>query len=273
MDVGKKHIEWAKRTCNPITGCNGPDGVRCEYCYAHRIAHRFKNVHGYPSPDPFVPAFHPHRLEKIEKRKKPTIYFFGSMCDWLDDAVKPAWRKQCLKVMAQNPRHTFITLTKQYKNLWKIAFDSPSEFGVIPPNVWVGITVNDRSQVWGMNELRKVGASGEAPIRFVSFEPLKEDLANIVNLNKIDWIIIGAQSKQNKIAGLPSVPAFMPERSWVKKLVYKTLTPVDGGDIPFTKVFLKPNLGDYVAKEWFTEKIEQMPEPYVEESEEYSHAT
>ena len=53
----------------------------------------------------------------------------------------------------------------------------------------------------------------------------------------------------------------------MKKLVYKTLVPVDTipVSVPFTKVFLKPNLGDYVAKKWFTEKIEQMPEPYVEE--------
>jgi len=260
MDIGKKHIEWAKTTINPITGCNGPDGTRCEYCYAERIAHRFKGVHGYPSPDPFVPAFHPRRLEQIYQRKKATTYFMGSMCDWLDDAVLPEWRKECLKAMAENPHHTFITLTKQYKNLWKIAFDSPFG-GPIPANVWVGITVSDRSQVWGIEELRKI----ESYVRFISFEPLKEDLANIVDLTNIDWLIIGAQSKQNGIAHLPSVPAFMPERAWVKKLVYKTLVPVDTGDVPFTKVFLKPNLGDYVEKGWFTEKIEQMPDPYVEE--------
>ena len=273
MDVGKRHIEWAKHTINPITGCNGPNGTRCEYCYAERISHRFKNVHGYPSPDPFVPAFHPNRLQKIADRKKPTIYFFGSMCDWLDDAVRPEWRKQCLEVMAQNPRHTFITLTKQYKNLWKIAYDSPNALDAgplaTPPNVWVGVTVTDRSQVWGMDELRKI----EAPIRFVSFEPLKEDIANIVNFNKIDWVIIGAQSQQGGIAGLPSVPAFMPEKAWVQKLVSRAINIVnpDGFKIPSPKIFLKPNLGDYVAKGWFTEKIELMPNPHVvEESEEYS---
>ncbi len=261
MDIGKKHIEWAKRTCNPITGCNGPDGKRCAYCYAERIAHRFKNVHGYPSPDPFVPAFHPHRLAIIEKRKKPTVWFMFSMADWLDDAVLPSWRKQCLQVMADNPRHTFITLTKQYKNLWKIQYDSPN--GVIPPNVWVGITVTDRSQVWAINELRSahVFAHQAVSVRFVSFEPLKEDIANIVDLSGIDWIIIGAQSRQNGIAGLPPVPAFMPPGSWVKGLIRKARTVADTVpvSVPHTKVFLKPNLEDYVAKGWARDILEEMP--------------
>lgn len=264
MEIGKKNIEWAKQSVNPITGCNGPDGKRCEYCYAERIARRFKNVHGYPSPDPFVPSYHPHRLEKISKRKKPTIYFFGSMCDWLDDAVKPAWRKECLQVMADNPRHTFITLTKQYKNLWKIAYDSPEPHRAIPPNVWVGITVTDRSQVWGIEELKKV----RSPIvRFISFEPLKEDIANIVDLDGIDWIIIGAQSRQNGVEELKPVPAFMPEKTWVQKLAYKPCIGIPDTiptRFPTTKVFLKPNLGDYVAKGWFSHKLEEMPEPYTE---------
>ncbi len=257
MEIGKKNIEWAKTTINPITGCMGPNGKRCEYCYAERIAHRFKDVLGYPSPDPFVPAFHPHRLERIERRKKPTIYFFGSMCDWLDDGVKDEWRWRCLEVMENNPQHTFITLTKQYKNLWKIEHGSPVE--VIPDNVWVGISVTAKDRVWGIDELRKI----QAPVRFVSFEPLKEDLANLVDLSGIDWIIIGAQSRQNGIAHLPSVPAFRPDKVWVQKLVYKAMTVPDTipVSVPYTKVFLKPNLGDYVGDGWFDKKIEQMPEP------------
>lgn len=266
MEIGKKNIEWAKSSINPITGCMGPDGKRCSYCYAERIAHRFKDVHGYPKPDPFVPAFHPHRLEIIKKRKKPTVYFFGSMGDWLDDDVKPEWRKQCIEVMAENAQHVFITLTKQYKNLWKIAYDSPS--GIIPANIWVGITVNNRSQVWGIDELRKV----ESYIHFVSFEPLLEDVSNIVDFFGINWIIIGAQSKQNGIDDLLPVPRFIPEKTWVQKLVYKTgyrgrSVPING---KWTRVFLKPNLGDYVAKGWFPAKVEEMPEPYSEVLEEYS---
>jgi len=249
MEVGKKNIEWSKVSINPITGCNGPDGKRCEFCYAERIARRFKGLHGYPEPDPFVPAFHPHRLEKILKRQKPTVWFFGSMCDWLDDAVESRWRRDCLITMADKEEHVFITLTKQYGNLWKAAYDSPG--GMIPWNVWIGISVCYRSQIWGMEKLRQI----DAPIRFVSYEPLKEDISNIVHLEGIDWIIIGAQSKQAGIDELPSIPYFRPEKTWVQRLVEKARKL----EIP---VFLKPNLGDYVADGWFDEKIEEMPDPY-----------
>jgi len=253
----KKNIEWSEASINAITGCNGPGGVRCSFCYAQRIACRFKGgVHGYPQPDPFAPAFHPKRMDPVRTRKKPTLYFFGSMCDWLDDGVKPGWRFYCLSAMAENDRHIFITLTKQYKNLWKIAYDSPwkiagSPSGMIPWNVWVGISICYRSQVWGLKELRKVDAS----VKFVSFEPLKEDVSNIIQLEDVDWIIIGAQSKQPKIDNLPAVPYFRPEKTWVQRLVEKARE----AEIP---VFLKPNLGDYVADGWFDKKIEERPDPY-----------
>jgi len=258
MEVGKKNIEWAKLSVSPITGCNGPGGVRCEFCYAHRIAQRFKNVHDYPKPDPFIPAFHPKRLDQIIARKKPTIWFMFSMADWLDDGVKPEWRGRCLEVMGEAEQHVFVTLTKQYKNLWKVAYDSPS--GMIPRNVWVGISVCYRDQVWGMEELRKVDSS----VKLVSFEPLKEDVSNIVHLDDIDWIIIGAQSKQAGIGDLPSIPYFRPEKTWVQKLVYKACQRPDTipTSVPWTKVFLKPNLGDYVADGWFSEKVQEMPDPH-----------
>lgn len=259
MEVGKRNIEWARLSVNPITGCNGPDGCRCDFCYAERIANRFGEVWGYPEPDPFVPLFHPKRLDQIRSRRKATIFFFGSMCDWLDDGVKPEWRRECLEVMAENDRHIFITLSKQYKNLWKVEYDSPD--GMVPWNVWVGASVCYRSQVWGINELRKVDCS----VRFVSFEPLKEDLSNIVNFEGIDWTIIGAQSRQSGIGNLPSVPYFRPEKSWVRKLVYKARTAemarrILGHRDPMP-VFLKPNLGDYVGDGWFAEKLELMPDP------------
>lgn len=247
LEGRKKHIEWAQRTINPIKGCNGPGGVRCDFCFAHRYALRFGKRWGYAEPDPFIPEFFPDRLKHIRRRIKPMIWFFGSMTDWLDNAVKPEWREACLKCMAESPRHIFITLTKQYKNLWKIAYDSPE--GKIPSNVWVGISVCFKSQVWGISELAKT----DAVIRFASFEPLKEDM-NSVRLEGLDWIIIGAQSMQTVVAGLPAIPYFRPKKEWVQRLAYKA-KQVD----PPLDVFLKPNLRDYVADGWFDEKIEEMP--------------
>jgi len=242
----KKNIEWSEKSINSITGCNGPEGVRCVGCYAERIAMRFAGINGYPAEDPFRPTWHPHRLKNITKRRKATVWFFGSMCDWLDDDVESSWRRNCLSVMCGKPDHIFITLTKQYKNLWKAAYDSPG--GVFPKNVILGISVTKRSQVWGIEQLR----DSEAYCKVISFEPLLEDVANIVDLEGIGWVIIGARSRQPSIRHLKAVPGFRPPNSWVRSLIAKAR---EAG----AYVFLKPNLGDYVSDGLCDEKLEEYP--------------
>jgi len=250
----KQNIEWSEMSINAITGCNGPEGQRCYGCYAERIAMRFAGINGYPADDPFRPTWHPHRLKNITKRRKATVWFFGSMCEWLDDGVESSWRRSCLGVMAGKTEDIFITLTKQYKNLWKAVYDSPGGIdrgglvGVLPKNVILGISVTKRSQVWGINELKKT----KAYCKVISFEPLLEDISNIVYLDGIDWIIIGARSKQPGIGHLPATPAFKPPNFWVKQLIKKAQ---DAG----AYVFLKPNLGDYVSDGLCDEKMEEYP--------------
>lgn len=231
-----RNIEWTEKTWNPITGCNGPGGKRCEFCYAQRFAHRFKDIHGYPEDDPFKPAFHKKRLSQVYERKKPTVYFFGSMCDHLDEGVEIEWRQKSYKAIADNQQHLFITLTKRYENLWKIEYDSPEQ--AIPRNMVVGISVNKRNQVWGIDELRKINA----PCRMVSFEPLLEDVANIVDLNGIQWIIIGAQTRQSGIGDLPTVDEFQPETKWMERLVKKA-------EDSRADVFIKHNVKKHPIKE------------------------
>lgn len=110
--MNKSKIEWCDMTWNPITGCYHG----CEYCYARRIAHRFRNQDeesikmtkffkaNYknggdlvcleseskdPYPVEFVPTFHKNRLDEPLKRKKPTKIFVSSMGDlfgeWVPD--------------------------------------------------------------------------------------------------------------------------------------------------------------------------------------------
>ena len=242
----KKNIEWSERSINVITGCNGPDGKRCEYCYAQRIALRFEGRNGYPIGDPFKPTYHSERLQQILSRKKPTIWFFGSQCDWLDDGVLPTWRANCLNVMARSNQHIFITLTKQYKNLWKAPYDSPN--GKLPKNVILGISVTNREQVWGIEELRNTGAY----CKMISFEPLLENISNIINLDGIDWVIIGGKSKQPSIKHLPASQKFGPPENWVWGIVEKAKSAAFQHPIPITRVFMKPNIG-------FSKRLEEYP--------------
>jgi protein gp37 len=165
--------------------------------------------------------------------------------------ARQEWRREALKIMKACPHHIFVTLTKQYDKLWMIAADSPelSRMGwtphaiesvraelsrvgsfthipsrEIPRNVIVGISVTKRDQVRGIDELREVPA-----FRLVCFEPLLEDVSDLVDLTGIGWIIIGKRTKQRKI------PEFTPEWEWVDRLITKAREL----DIP---VFLKPSM-------------------------------
>lgn len=225
----KKNIEWSEISINAITGCNGPGGKRCEGCYAERIAMRFAGCNGYPKDDPFRPTWHPERLEHIRRRKMATVWFFGSQCDWLDPGVEESWRKACLEVMGSKTNQIFITLTKQYARLGRVLLNSP--YGTLPPNVILGISITKRNQVPGIDMLRQIPAF----CNVISFEPLLEDVAPLVDFEGIDWIIIGARSRQNKIGGLPAVPEFQPKKDWVEGLVRRAH---DSGVL----IFMKPNL-------------------------------
>ena len=60
---------------------------------------------------------------------------------------------------------------------------------VIPKNAWLGVTVENRISKGRIDVLKKL----DAPIRFLSCEPLLEDLGNL-NLDNIDWVIVGGES-------------------------------------------------------------------------------
>lgn len=62
-------------------------------------------------------------------------------------------------------------------------------FEVAFPNVWLGVSVEDRKRLSRLDALRRTPAA----VRFVSAEPLLEDLGE-VDLNGIDWVIVGGES-------------------------------------------------------------------------------
>lgn len=59
----------------------------------------------------------------------------------------------------------------------------------LPDNCWLGVSVGVKSSLPRIDIIRSAYAS----IRFVSFEPLLEDMGEI-NLQGIDWVIIGGES-------------------------------------------------------------------------------
>jgi protein gp37 len=89
-------------------------------------------------------------------------------------------------VMVDTPQHTYQLLTKRPRRLTRMASSLPW-----PPNVWVGVSVEQQEQAWRVAELRKVPAA----VRFISAEPLIGPLD--LDLAGIDWLIAGGESGAN----------------------------------------------------------------------------
>jgi protein gp37 len=177
-------IEWTERTWNPVTGCT-KISPGCKHCYAESMALRLQamGTHGYENA--FKLTIHPHRLEEPLKRKKPTIYFVNSMSDLFHQKVSVAFVEQVFDVIAACPQHNFQILTKRPERMAQF-FSKRS----IPQNCWLGTSVEDkRYGLPRIDVLRNVPSK----IRFLSIEPLLEDLGS-VNLENIHWVIVGGES-------------------------------------------------------------------------------
>jgi protein gp37 len=127
----------------------------------------------------------PNRLEEPLKRTKPTIYFVNSMSDLFHEEIPDDYIRQVFDVIRKAPQHTFQVLTKRAERMAAFFKDYAS-----PKNAWLGVTVEDRAYgVPRLDWLRRVPAH----IRFVSVEPLLEDLGTL-NLDGIHWVIVGGES-------------------------------------------------------------------------------
>src|SRR5690606_5516739 len=108
-----------------------------------------------------------------------------SMSDLFHEDIPDSFLDQVFSVIEDTPHHTYQILTKRAERL-------PQYFGgrSCPSNVWLGVSVEDRKYgVPRIDHLRQV----DAKIRFLSVEPLLEDLGQI-DLTSIHWVIVGGES-------------------------------------------------------------------------------
>lgn len=177
-------IEWTEHTWNPISGCNKVS-PGCKHCYAEAMANRLKAMGTKGYENGFKLTLQPDKLEQPLLRKKPTKYFVNSMSDLFHEQVPFEYIEQVFSVIEQCPHHIFQILTKRSKRMVEYF-----EQHHVPQNAWIGVTVEDkRHGVPRIDDLRKI----PAVIRFLSVEPLLEDLGEI-SLKDIHWVIVGGES-------------------------------------------------------------------------------
>jgi protein gp37 len=109
------------------------------------------------------------------------------MSDLFHARVPLEFVQQAFEVMTETPQHTYQILTKRALRLKRIAPELPW-----PPNVWVGVSVEDAEVGHRVDVLREVPAA----VRFLSCEPLLGPLDDL-SLDGIHWVIAGGESGRN----------------------------------------------------------------------------
>lgn len=178
----KSRIEWTEASWNPVTGCTKVS-PGCAHCYAETFAERFRGVVGHPYQQGFDLKLWPERLSLPLTWKRPRRIFTNSMSDLFHVDVPEAYIARVFEVMVQADWHTFQVLTKRPERAAALASSLPW-----PPNVWMGTSVENQTFTTRIDALRQIPAH----IRFLSCEPLLGPLT--LNLNGIDWVIVGGES-------------------------------------------------------------------------------
>ena len=177
-------IEWTDKTWNPITGCT-KQSAGCQHCYAEVMARRLKAMKLNKYRNGFQLTLHPDTLEEPVAWKKGHNIFVCSMSDLFHKDVPFDYVDQVMDVIHRTPQHRYQILTKRAERMSEYFITRP-----VPANVWLGVTVECQATKSRIDSLRSIKS---APIRFLSCEPLLEDLG-IMNLSNIDWVIVGGES-------------------------------------------------------------------------------
>ncbi len=180
-------IEWTDATWNPIIGCS-KISAGCKNCYAEVMAKRLQSMGIAAYKDAFQLKLMPERLKEPLKKQKPTMYFVNSMSDLFHEKVPFDYIDQIMEVIKKTPQHNYQILTKRAEVMAKYFNNSK-----VLDNIWLGVTVeNKKHGLPRIDILRNI----DAKIRFLSVEPLLEDLEDI-NLSNIHWAIVGGESGYN----------------------------------------------------------------------------
>jgi protein gp37 len=135
----------------------------------------------------FKLTLHEQTMELPLKWKKPQNIFVNSMSDLFHENVPAEFIYRIFNVMCCADWHKYQILTKRPERLLQL---NPKLSW--RPYIWVGVTVEEQSQLSRIDYLR----STDAKIKFISFEPLIGPIHDI-DLRGIDWVIVGGESGPN----------------------------------------------------------------------------
>lgn len=187
------HIAWTNEVWNPLTGCDKV-GQGCKNCYAEIMSRRLRAMGQTGYFDAVDDKGHwtgkitllEDQLQKPYHWKKPRMVFVNSMSDLFHKNVPQEFINKVVRVMQNNPRHTFQVLTKRYDRPFLALYPQDAS-----KNIYIGFSIcNQDDADKARRYLRMVADDWKT---FVSYEPA---LSNIdwTGYDFIDWMICGGES-------------------------------------------------------------------------------
>jgi len=174
-------IEWTDETWNPIKGCT-PISRGCDHCYAMRMAVRLRamGVRGYE--DGFRPRLLLWKLEEPRKWRKPRMVFCCSMGDVFHEDIPIEHIARVFDSIRIYDAHQYQVLTKRPERISELLdyYRETRRFDLRESeNIWWGVSVENGDVTYRIDELKE-SLEGAQGVKFISFEPLLEDVGGIV---------------------------------------------------------------------------------------------
>lgn len=195
--MNKTAIGWTDYSANPLKYRDAEGRVRwecakvsagCTNCYSEALAKRWNRGADYNAAEvakltTFMDMKEIHSMLTLKSASGKRC-FVGDMTDIFGGWVGDSLLHGLWQTFATRQDVTFQVLTKRAHRMLSFCDDVP-----LTANVWTGVSCENREQLRRLDALRPVRSA----LRFVSFEPLLENLGT-VDLNGIQWAIVGGES-------------------------------------------------------------------------------
>jgi protein gp37 len=181
-------IEWTDATWNPVRGCT-KISPGCKHCYAATFAERWRGISNHPYEHGFDLRLAPNKLLEPLLWARSRRIFVNSMSDLFQEGVPDEFVASVFAVMELANWHTYQVLTKRAQGM-KGRLNSQAIAPTTHDHIWLGVSVENRKH--GLPRIDALRTT-RAGLRFLSIEPLLEDLGTI-DLSGIGWVIVGGES-------------------------------------------------------------------------------
>jgi protein gp37 len=185
-------ISWAHHSQNFWAGCDKVS-PECAHCYIDRILVKQGRK---PWGEIYKTATWDQPLkwnQEAEKARAVERVFTCSISDFFH-AKADAWRPHAWRIIKRCDHLVWLILTKRPE---LIESRLPPDWGEGYPNCWLGVSAGCRKSLNKMDSLRRVPVHPSA-VRWISTEPLLEDISGDIDLTGFGWVITGGESGSGK---------------------------------------------------------------------------